>query len=239
MKPKRPASNLSRPATSIVLLTSLPLWGCTTNNIQSFQSLNLLLKTSLVPRLRGELGNEASIAVLPNYRLVANTVGLVVCGQWAHFENPSDFELTACLGQTYRIAGNFQGRKLSWIGEKYNFRFCRLLACATPKDTTPPNFEEKSFANSHKTVNLLNFFLSRKFPTIWYWSRSILIFLEWHTTPPPYLHCTAHHSDLSFSPECFLSTLHGLLTGSPCTSSRPETFWRPRPKQSLVYTTVY
>ena len=234
MKPKRPASNLSRPATSIVLLTSLALWGCTTNNIQSFQSLNLLLKTSLVPRLRGEPGNEASIAVLPNYRLVANTVGLVACGQWAHFENPSDFELTACLGQTYRIAGNFHELVKNTI---FTFVDCSLVPCQrTPH---PQILRKKVSQIATKLRNLLNFFLSRKFPAIWYWSRSILIFLEWHTTPPPYLHCTAHHSDLSFSPECFLSTLHGLLTGSPCTSSRPETFWRPRPKQSLVYTTVY
>ena len=144
--------------------------------------------------------------------------------------------ITACLGQTQRIAGNFQGRKLSWIGEKYDFHrenFCRLLACAMPKDTTPPNFEEKV---SQITTKLRNYFLSRKFPAIWYWSRRIL---EWHTTPPPYLHCITHHSDLSFSPECCLSTLHGLLTGSPCASPRPETFWRPRSKQSLVYTTVY
>ena len=54
-----------------------------------------------------------------------------------------------------RMMGNFQGRKLSRIGEKYDFRgenFRGLLACAAPKDATPPNFAEKTFANSHKTT---------------------------------------------------------------------------------------
>ena len=55
----------------------------------------------------------------------------------------------------YRIAGNFWGRKLSRIGEKYDFHgenIPRLLARAVLKDTTPPNFMEKTFANNHKTV---------------------------------------------------------------------------------------
>ena len=41
-----------------------------------------------------------------------------------------------------------------------NFR--RLLAFAVPKDTTPPNFVEKTFTNSHKAAKFAN----RKFPTI-------------------------------------------------------------------------
>ena len=38
------------------------------------------------------------------------------------------------------IAGNFRGRKLSRIGQKYDFcgeNFRGLLACAVPKDATP------------------------------------------------------------------------------------------------------
>ena len=45
----------------------------------------------------------------------------------------------------YRLAENFRGRKVSRIGEKYNFHgenFCGLLTFAVPKDTTPPNFAE-------------------------------------------------------------------------------------------------
>ena len=48
-----------------------------------------------------------------------------------------------------------QGRKHLQIGEKYDFRrenFHGLLACAMPKDAMPPNFVEKTFANSHKTA---------------------------------------------------------------------------------------
>ena len=47
----------------------------------------------------------------------------------------------------YHVAGNFRERKRSWIGEKYNFRkdnFCGLLTFAAPKDTTLPNFMEKT-----------------------------------------------------------------------------------------------
>ena len=53
------------------------------------------------------------------------------------------------------IAENFRGRKLSWIGEKYDFRrenIRGLLAFAAPKDATPPNFVEKTFMNRHKTA---------------------------------------------------------------------------------------
>ena len=47
--------------------------------------------------------------------------------------------------------------------EGENFR--RLLACAVPKDATPPNFAEKTFANSHKSVKFVKV-LSLKFPAI-------------------------------------------------------------------------
>ena len=53
--------------------------------------------------------------------------------------------------------------KLSQIGEKYDFHgenFRRSLAFAVPKDAMPPNFLEKTFANSHKTAKV---FLPRKF----------------------------------------------------------------------------
>ena len=60
----------------------------------------------------------------------------------------------------YCIAGNFQGRKLSQIGKNYDFHkenFRGLLACAAPKDATPPNFAEKTCANSHKPWNSWRF----------------------------------------------------------------------------------
>ena len=50
-------------------------------------------------------------------------------------------------------SGKLSREKLSQIGEKYDFHWenlRRLLAFTMPKDTTPPNFVEKTFANSHK-----------------------------------------------------------------------------------------
>ena len=58
-------------------------------------------------------------------------------------------------------------RKLSRIGEKYNFcgeNFRGLLASAAPKDATPPNFAEKIFANHHKTVKFAKVFSLESFP---------------------------------------------------------------------------
>ena len=46
----------------------------------------------------------------------------------------------------YRIAGNFWERKLSQIGEKYDFwgeNLRRLLTCDASKETTPTNFVKK------------------------------------------------------------------------------------------------
>ena len=65
-----------------------------------------------------------------------------------------------------RIAGNFRERKLSQIGEKYNFRgenFHRLLTFPVPKDTMPQNFAEKNFANSHKTTKFVKVFSPESF----------------------------------------------------------------------------
>ena len=57
--------------------------------------------------------------------------------------------------------------KLSRIGEKYDFRgenFYGLLASAAPKDATPPNFTEKTFANRHKTMKFTQVFSLESFP---------------------------------------------------------------------------
>ena len=61
----------------------------------------------------------------------------------------------------YRIAGNFWGRKLSQIGEKYDFCweiFRGLLSFAAPKDATLPNFTQKTFTNTHKTTKFTKVF---------------------------------------------------------------------------------
>ena len=64
----------------------------------------------------------------------------------------------------YSIAGNFQGRKLSRIGDFCGENFRGLLACAAPKDTTLPNFAEKTYANSHKTAKFAKVFSFESFP---------------------------------------------------------------------------
>ena len=67
----------------------------------------------------------------------------------------------------YRIVGNCRGRKLPQIGEKYDFpreKFRILLAFAAPKDAMPPNFMEKTFANSHKTEKFAKVFFLESFP---------------------------------------------------------------------------
>ena len=56
---------------------------------------------------------------------------------------------------TDRTGGKFQGRKLSQIGEKYDFRrenFHGLLAFAMPIGCCAPNFAGETFTYSHKTV---------------------------------------------------------------------------------------
>ena len=71
---------------------------------------------------------------------------------------------------SYCIAGNFRERKLSRIGEKYDFRrenFRGLLTFAPPKFATLPNLAEKAFANSHKITKFASF-LSRRFPATLY-----------------------------------------------------------------------
>ena len=55
-----------------------------------------------------------------------------------------------------------KGRKLSQIGEKYDFRrenYRRLLALTAPKDAMLPNFAEKTFASTHETAKICESFL--------------------------------------------------------------------------------
>ena len=78
----------------------------------------------------------------------------------------------------YRIAENFRGRKLSWIGEKYVFHgenFCGLLAFAAPKDPTPQILRRKLSRIATKLWNSQSF-LPQKFPAIRY--------LPWPSSPP-------------------------------------------------------
>ena len=67
----------------------------------------------------------------------------------------------------YRIPGNFQGRNFREFVEnkivmEKTFVDCSLLS--PPKDTTPPNFAEKTFANSYKTSKFAKVFSLESFP---------------------------------------------------------------------------
>ena len=50
-------------------------------------------------------------------------------------------------------------KKKDFCGENV----CRLLPFAVPTDATPPNFVEKSIANSHKTVKFVKVFSLESF----------------------------------------------------------------------------
>ena len=59
------------------------------------------------------------------------------------------------------IGGIPYSGKLLRIGEKYDFHrenVRRMLAFTVPKDVMPPNFTEKTFANSHKTAKFTKVF---------------------------------------------------------------------------------
>ena len=54
------------------------------------------------------------------------------------------------------------------MAEKYDFHgenHCGLLAFATSKDATTPNFVEKTSANSYKTTKFVKVFFLKSFPT--------------------------------------------------------------------------
>ena len=67
---------------------------------------------------------------------------------------------------SYCIAGNFQGRRLLWFSEKYNFHGETFADCSlSPCLRTPcPNFIEKTFMYSHKTGKFVTIFSWESFP---------------------------------------------------------------------------
>ena len=68
------------------------------------------------------------------------------------------------LFSLYHIAENFWGRKLPWIGEKYDFRgenFCRLLAFAAPKNAMPQILQRKLLQIATKLQNSWKFLPSK------------------------------------------------------------------------------
>ena len=91
---------------------------------------------------------------------------------------------------TCRIAGNFRGRKLSWIVEKYDFcgeNFRRLLAFAVRKDATPQILRRKLLHIATKPWNLRNFSPSKVSPL--YGTNCIMSRFEMTFAFVPHLWC--------------------------------------------------
>ena len=67
----------------------------------------------------------------------------------------------------YRIAGIFQGRKLSRFGGNKIFTkktSTDYSPVSPPKDAMPLNFGEKAFTNSYKTLKFAKVFSLESFP---------------------------------------------------------------------------
>ena len=81
---------------------------------------------------------------------------------------PLDSQFHHCFSKPkIPYSGKLSKKKLSRIGEKYDFcgeNFRRLLTSAVPKDATSPNFVEKTFANNHKTAKFAKVFSLESFP---------------------------------------------------------------------------
>ena len=83
-----------------------------------------------------------------------------VCPHNKHHTPPpisSQYSLSMCC-----IAGNFQGRKLLRIGEKYDFYGGNFRGLHT-KGCHAPNFAKKTFAYSHKTMKFVKVFSLESF----------------------------------------------------------------------------
>ena len=64
----------------------------------------------------------------------------------------------------YRIAGNFRGRKLLQIGEKFSQKTSADCSLVPPKDAMPPNLAKTTSVNSYKTSNFAKVFSLESFP---------------------------------------------------------------------------
>ena len=72
----------------------------------------------------------------------------------------------------YHIVGNFEGEK-----------FRRFLTFAAPKNAMTPNFAEKTFKNSHKTVKFVKVFSLKSFPLYGNHTEHVHECLMVHDTP--------------------------------------------------------
>ena len=82
-----------------------------------------------------------------------------------------------------------------------------MLAFAAPKDAMPPNFTEKTFANSHKTVKSAKVFSLESFPL---YDRKILHLLLLHTF------CLCYSNQILRSCPFVFTTLLGIYVHTKC-----------------------
>ena len=83
--------------------------------------------------------------------------------RWSQMET-SGYEASSTMCLPY--SGELSRKKTFANWWKIRFSQRRLVDCSLvlPKDTTPPNFMEKSFMNSHKTLKFAKVFSLKSFP---------------------------------------------------------------------------
>ena len=78
------------------------------------------------------------------------------------------------------------------------------LAFAAPKGTTPQNFTEKIFANSHKTVKFVKVFSLEKYPAIRYTDPTLFFFFFFKLVTSERKSTIALTNTLKVDVKCFL-----------------------------------
>ena len=122
--------------------------------------------TSQMPLLESNLRDLRSGFIFPAYTKIMYACHMCFCGLHNnHMTGMTGFgyDLTAV---SYRIVGNFRGRKLLQIGEnpiiaEKTFMDCSLLLC---QRTPRPNFVEKTFTYGHKSSKFVKVFSLKSFP---------------------------------------------------------------------------
>ena len=89
----------------------------------------------------------------------------LMCYRVTYCTGPTDQSQASSV--TYRRAENFRGRNFRGLVKKHNTKLSWIARLSRAKGHHVPNFAEKTFANSHKTVKFAKVF-SLKFPAIRY-----------------------------------------------------------------------
>ena len=121
--------------------------------------------TSQMPLLESNLRDLRSGIIFPAYTKIMYARHMWFCGLHNnHMTGMTGFgyDLTAV---SYRIAGNFRGRKLSRIGEtRFSWRkLSRIARFCCAKGSHAPNFTDKTFEYSHKSSKFMKVFSLESF----------------------------------------------------------------------------